>query len=269
MGSLGDSSLEECRSLLDSDSPLLNDKFQVWYGIDADSRLRLFDDGIIDLALDIVRKNSPNHSRAIREVWQMFTEILVIHNVDDEQEYVPIAKFVDKGGIPLMAAEFESRRVKTGDTQMLLTFAWCATNDYATPHILQAEVIHKYAISVIKQGITHGDFDTAMSFIRTASACSSTRTKLRADGALDAVLPYIDDLKSTLDLALRRGFRAASIVARLAGNDEQGIGPQILRGNPVLITKTVEFLNRVLDAGPQGTVINMSSKCCFFESNEN
>lgn len=96
-----------------------------------------------------------------------------------------------------------------------------------------------------------------MSFLRTLTTNESVRQELRDDGVLDVFLPFVDLLGSLTELELRRGFRAGSVIARLAGNDETGIGPQILQGNPNLIRGTTEILDRVLTAGAKRTVINM------------
>lgn len=248
-----------CRSLLTADDVdgLLDAFNPQYYGLKVDQKLKVVSSGLMALALDIVRRDSPELKMVIADVWKMFVAILPIHDVDDENELKPIEAFADLGGIELAAKEFQTR--PTSD-DLLLMFAWCATNDKATAHIVKAEV-HKYGIDLINKGPKEdsGRFDTAMSFIRAASACPSTRTKLREDGALDAVIPYLDGLKRPDEdqLSLRRGFRAASVVARLAGNDEQGPMVQLLRGNPILITRTVEVLDKVLDAGPKGTVWNM------------
>jgi hypothetical protein len=65
------------------------------------------------------------------------------------------------------------------------------------------------------------DFDICMSLLRTLSSNPSTREKLRADGVLDTAIPYVRLLgANSEDRDQRSGFRAFSIVARLAGNDE-------------------------------------------------
>ena len=99
--------------------------------------------------------------------------------------------------------------------------------------------------------------DICMSFLRTLTTYPDTRQKLRDDGVLDVFIPFIDLLGSSEDLMLRRGFRSGSVVARLAGNDETGVGAQLLKGNPVLIHGTVKILDRVIDAGPKVAVIGM------------
>jgi hypothetical protein len=59
----------------------------------------------------------------------------------------------------------------------------------------------------------------------------------------------------------RRGFRSASVIARLAGEDPIGsqhtTGQAIFVSNPEMISTTLKIFNMVLDAGPDGTVINM------------
>ena len=224
-----------------------------------DERIAMFDNGISELFFDIIKQFShkPGYEMAVSQAWAIFSAILVPQNIDDERDYIPIEKFTAANGFQYIAENFQMLRDKHS---VLLTLAWSATNDIATPAIISFG-LHKVAIAEIKKGKASPDFDTCMSFLRTLTANPSTRNQLRADGALDAVLPSLDDLKAEKDdLALRRGFRAASIVARLAGNDEQGIGPQILRGNPVLIDKTLQIFDRVLDAGAGNDVINMVSK---------
>jgi len=250
-----------CKRLLAENSAELNVRFDnpAFHQYPSlETRLSFVKDGIFALAVDIARKNSLVHAQAVAIAWTMFMNALPIQNVDNDDELKPIDEFVKLGGVELAAVEFK-KRLEKGDTSMLLMFAWCATDDNATPHIVDAG-LHKYGIQYISAGPKNDSnrFDTSMSFIRAASACYSTRSKLRSDGALDAVLPHLEGLKGSDDLSLRRGFRAGSVVARLAGNDEQGIGPQTLRGNPVLISTTVDILDRVLDAGPQGAVINMA-----------
>ena len=268
-GELEDSTVEECRALLDADSPILDEKFKVWYGINIDSRLAVLENGIVELAFDIIRKNSLNHPLAIKEAWRMLSEIVIVFDVEDDQEYIPIERLVGMGLIPMMALEFDRRRRenKNEGLEMLHALSWCASRECAIEPIMQADVVHKYAISVVKIGPPHEAYDTSMSLIRSLAASSSAqiKSKLRADGALDAILPFVDNLKhSNNDEKIKQGYRAASIVARLAGNDEAGIGPKILHGNPLVITKSVEILDRALDAGPKSSVINMRGKFnCF------
>ena len=260
-------SVARCRQLLEEDSEALNEAFLPEYDQTLSTRLGLFENGTAQLALEIIKKDSPKHTSVIKDAWTMFCDILIIRDVDDERENLPIDKFAELGGFACLAKEFERRlEAKANVGNMLVMLAWCATDVHVTPAIL-ATGIHKRCIDYVKQGeeLAGNKFDTSMSFIRAASACHSTREKLRSDGALDAVIPFLEDLKKDDedDLSLRRGFRAASVVARLAGNDETGIGPQILRGNPVLIKKTIEILDRVLDAGAKDSVIGMRSKYSY------
>jgi len=193
----------------------------------------------------------------------MFKEMIPMYNVDDEREERLVNEFVELGGLELIAKEYERSKdsdLKDADS-LMLTLGWLA-NEQNTPRIL-GHGIHKAAIEIIRKGPENNNadqFDAAMSMLRAASAYVPTRGQLREDGALSAVLPYIDLLKSdeAEGDALRYGFRAASVVARLAGNDEQGgIGVQIFRDHPVMISKMLAVFSRVLDAGPKKSVLRM------------
>ena len=263
-GVLEGSTVGECRSLLETDSASLNYKFhvQVWYGLNIDKRLKMFDDGVVALGLDIIRKNSPNHASAIKEARKMITKIVVVYDVEDDKEYIPTKKLVELGGIPLISAEFQKRRAEKGDTtDLLYAVSWCAASSSAIVPIVQSEAVHKYAISVLNDGPTHEEFDHALSLIRNLAAGDTVKAKLRNDGALNAVLPFVNDIKSDDENKFKHGYRASSVVARLVGKDEQGeAGFKILHGNPVLISKMLDTLNKALDAGPKGTVMKMLSK---------
>jgi len=258
--------VQKCRQLLEADDEALSQEFdpRSVYNIGSDNnierKLNMVKDGVLQLCIDIVRKSSDKHRYLRKDIWNMISELVVPNNVDDEKEAIPIKEFVKLGGVELAADEFKRRFHSSGDKSMLLTFAWLATVDEATPPIVECG-IHKYAIEIISKSRQENPdtFDTALAFIRTASGCYSVRQKLRDDGALKAAISLLDNLNrpEADQLALRTGFRAGSVVARLAGNDEQGEGVQVLRGNPLLIRRTTEILDKVLDAGPGGTVLNM------------
>ena len=122
---------------------------------------------------------------------------------------------------------------------------------------------HKIGIELVKQG---KELNNALSFLRSCSSNTENRVKLRADGLLGAVIPYLkclEEKKNEDDI--RNGFRTASIIARLAGNDELGEGVTLLRGNPIVIEEITKILNLVLDAGSTGSVYGMVSKSVFFK----
>jgi hypothetical protein len=162
--------------------------------------------------------------------------------------------FAEKGGVELAAKELAREPARYMVSRVLLTIAWVGTNEEVAPRVV-ASGIHKTCIKLITTRT--GDFDTAMSLVRTLTAAPACRAQLRVDGLLDAVIPYLDGLKSVSESELRGGFRAGSIIARLAGNDETGVGPQLLRNNPLLIIKTVDIFDHVLDAGAGGSYMNM------------
>jgi hypothetical protein len=71
---------------------------------------------------------------------------------------------------------------------------------------------------------------------------------------LEAIVPYLSYLE---DATVNRGFRAACLVLRLVGAERTGIGPQLLRGNPLILGTILDVFDRVLDAGSDGLVMNM------------
>lgn len=103
--------------------------------------------------------------------------------------------------------------------------SWCGQDEAAIPALIETGM-HREAIAHINA--RSRCLNQAMASMRALITLEGNPRKVvRADGGLDAVLPFLKDLSETTDGNLiRRAFRTASIVARLAGNDETGIGPQ-------------------------------------------
>ena len=220
------------------------------------NRREVQESGAIDFCVEYVKANSSSPF-ALNFAWDMINKFIIIDDVDDPEEYGPdsTASHVANLGIIEVIAEC----LQQADCNVEVMFdivSWMAQEQPLIPKFVSLGV-HKMAISILKSN-DENLIDSSLAVIRAFSALEGpTRKIIREDGGLDAVLPFIGLLGSENELELRRGFRSGSIVARLAGNDETGVGVQILRGNPILISKTVEILDRVYDAGPTGTVINM------------
>ena len=219
---------------------------------DVHTRLRLEEIGGLQLAMDVIRDDSDNALTG--RAWVVLQNFVLVNRVDDPLEMKPIDVFVARGGVELACIELNRDEPRWAQT-ILTALAWTSTNEKAVPRVV-ASGAHKIGIRYIRD--QHPQYlDISMSFIRSTSVAAACRSTLRADGALEAFLPFIECNNSNEPFQMRRGFRAASVVARLAGNDETGIGPQTLRNNPSLISTTLRIFSQVLDAGPHGTVINM------------
>ena len=182
------------------------------------NRLELEEIDGVRLALDIIRQGTKDDV-IIARAWVLLQNFVLVNRVDDPLEMKPIDIFVSRGGVELAAIEMSRGEPRWGQT-LLTILAWTSTNEKAVHRVL-ASGVHKVGIAFIRD--SHPQFvDISMSFIRSASAASACRATLRADGALSAFLPFIDCNKSEEPFQMRRGFRAASVVARLAGNDETG-----------------------------------------------
>ena len=235
---------EECFRRLDNETEWISLK----------NRRDMENFGVIKLAIATLKRDDiSTHIRFL--CWSWILNYVIIDDLDDENEYglnAPMNLFLRAGGNDLLSQDFEV--FKTLWSKLFAVTSWCSQDLSNIPEFIRRE-FHKYALVSINARDENLDF--AISIIRAFSALEGpTRLILRKDGALEAVLPFLDCLQSNTDAELRRGFRTGSIVARLAGNDETGIGPQIIRGNPILVSKTVEILNKVLDAGPTGRVLN-------------
>jgi len=218
-----------------------------------EERMQLEEFGGVQLALDYIR-SEPDDAHLLGRAWVLMQNFVLVSNVDNPLELKPIEIFVERGGIELAVAEMTRAEPRWGQV-ILTTLAWTSTNEKVVPRIV-ASGVHKVGIKFVREA--NAQFlDISMSFIRSVSAAASCRSTLRADGALEAFLPFVNCNKSTEQYLMRRGFRATSIVARLAGSDETGIGPQFLHNNPEVIRTTLKIFNDVLEAGPNGTVINM------------
>lgn len=255
--------LQSWREMLEKeDAAGLNDSFGLagpfGYGTSTVVRLQLFKLGFVQIALQIATSDPTKFGVARLDAWQFFEGLLPRVNSADDSEDEVLKQFWKLNGVALLVDEIERReQQKEEPAELYKACGWLATVDEITPDLLKTG-IHKRAIANLASSYASADTkDSSMSFLRTASACYSTRGILRADGALTAVTPFLECLKNSDTISLRMGFRAGSVVARLAGNDEDGIGPQVLRGNPLLIARNVEILNLTLDAGPGGQVFNM------------
>lgn len=133
---------------------------------------------------------------------------------------------------------------------------WVAEDPAYIPRLVELGV-HAEAVKHIRDDDSRGS--TSMSLLRTFAALEgTTRSKLREDGVLDHVLPLLNRLKPENVGVERIGFNAASIVSRLAGNDEAGgMGSETLHGNPLIIQSLIAFLNGAVDGGAQGDFLNM------------
>ena len=213
-------------------------------------------EGVVSLAIETLKMGSNVGSNIRNICWRWIQNYVIIDDANDPSEFgltAPMNVFANAGGVKLIGEELSRPDCSLG--LMFSIIFWCVHEPTLIHEFIKLGV-HKYAINSVK--IQDNDLDLALSVIRELSYLEgSTRRILREDGALDAVLSLLDCLKSTNDTELRRGFRAGSVIARLAGNDESGNGAQIFRINPLLIAKTIEVLDRSLDAGPSGTVINM------------
>jgi hypothetical protein len=211
--------VQRCRELWNQ--PEFSNTFTLFYQncqfTNVESRLRLEEIDGVQLSLDVIRDEK--EPVAVGRAWLILQNFVLVHSVDDLDEMKPIDIFVQRGGVELAAIELSRAEPRWTQT-ILTTLAWTSTNEKAVPRVI-ASGVHKVGIAFVRD--QHPNFlDISMSFIRSASVARECRSTLRADGALEAFLPFISCNKSKEHLLMRRGFRAASVVARLAGNDETG-----------------------------------------------
>ena len=229
------------------------------------NRMAFVEVGGLDICVDVLRNFATSSSNTNDYVWAMTETCLIIDDLEDPAELQPILHFQKLGG-PLYLAD----GLKTAESQsqsMTRIFncaSWCCQVVETIPAMVDTGC-PSLAIRII-QDANHTNVDIAMSFLRSMTVLEGpTRTQIRDAGGLNCVLQYLSLFQYDDDQNLRRAFRAGSIVARLAGNDETGIGPATLRGNPLLISKTVQILDRVLDAGPKGS----RTRQALFQRTEN
>lgn len=219
-------------------------------------RLLAVEQGIIPCIVDVLRK-AKFYQYSNSWCWEILQDLVVTQNVDDEEEKKPIQAFANLGCIQL--CEKELQRVESDQIEpVLLILGWICTNDAVSPLVVDLKV-HLPVIQRFKENPSDPMLmNYGLSFLRTCCGNPVNREKLREDGLLEIVIPYLKLLNNQhSEVDLRNGFRAGSICARLAGNDESGKGVELLRGNPVLIRETTKVLDMVIDSGSSGIVLGM------------
>ena len=171
--------------------------------------------GTIDLAFDVLRRRVDSPLALRGRMWAWLQSFVIVDDLDDKRELQTIDSFVARGGIELAVSELDRPNCDFSSI-VLSTLAWCSMNPIHVPRIMGTGV-HKDAIRYI-----HSDrpelMDIYMALIRGLCGLpfSATQRTLRADGAVDVVARFLEDLSPEHDdIRVRRGFRAASIITRL------------------------------------------------------
>ena len=219
--------INQCRVDLSDIGPYIHlDELLLWGTLSNRKRNERL--GLIDFAFDVLRNRACTHVEIRACLWTWLQGLVIVDDSDDVRELEPINGFVDRGGIELAARELIYSDDRSSDTALLSALAWCSMNPAHTPRIISTGV-HKLAISYIDSR-NWEVLDISMALLRGLCARRGrTRKILRADGAQSVVIPMLVDLNATNDdIRLRRSFRAASTVARLAENDESGKKNELL-----------------------------------------
>jgi hypothetical protein len=194
--------VEKCRELWNSpEFPQAFTSFcQSCVFTNVENRLMLDEIGGVDLVLDVLRDGKRMHPHMIIRSWTILQNFVLVNRVDEPLEMKPIEIFVEKGGVELATIELSRNEPRWGQT-ILTTLAWTSTNENVVPRVI-ASGVHKVGIRYVREA--HPNFmDISMSFIRSASAAKSCRAALRADGALEAFLAYVECSKSEDQIMMR------------------------------------------------------------------
>ena len=106
---------------------------------------------------------------------------------------------------------------------------------------------------------------SALAFLQNLSLFPSTHAALRACGVLENMaVPLLTRLSSPEATQSRMAVRAGSIVCRMVGRDESGLGPELIQSNPVLVDSFIALTREILDAGPNGSVAGVNSDPATF-----
>lgn len=213
--------IERCRADLNIHEPFVQlDQLLIWGRLS--NRQRNEDIGLIEFAFEALRNRECNDSTIRACLWGWLQSFVIVDDLDDKREITTIDIFASRGGIELAVMELTLPSCNYG-TIVLSTLAWCSMNSAHIPRILGTG-IHKDAIAHI--AAARGDLlDISMALVRgLCGSPGATRRTLRADGAVEAVVPFLVDLQAAdeEEVHVRRGFRAASVVARLAGGESSG-----------------------------------------------
>ncbi|KAH9259154.1 hypothetical protein BASA81_002774 [Batrachochytrium salamandrivorans] len=234
-----------------------------------ESRMQMYDNGVVSCLAKLVQRRGEIDPRWISQIWYWLHLFVLIDDLDDPRErlgsHTPSQICFQLG---MFASCPEELTQNFDNCEACLGFvSWCSQDESLIPPLLEVGV-HTQAILHIKRGVL---VDNCLALLRSLSTPNTgqVRAMIRKEGGLDCVLPYLRDLKETGEVGegkedeaeaaarVRRGFRAASLVARLAGNDETGIGPQVLKGNPLVVRTLGDILNQVILAGAKGSVFGM------------
>lgn len=186
--------------------------------------------------------------------WALLLAFIFPESCEDEflDEFTQTA--VDHGILEHAAVEIAHYRDQQYIANMLLCLAWISTNEQCATRVIACGIV-RFCLECIALRNQH--MDCSMSLIRALSASVSCRPVLRSVGVLDMAIPFLQGLHGPEMDSIRQGFRAGSLVARLAGSDVSGIGPETLKNNPLLIQRTIDILENVLRVGPTGNYMNM------------
>jgi len=209
--------------------------------------------GVIDFSFSWLRDENLTHAIIRDRLWDWLQAFVIIDDLDDENELEPIRAFVSRGGIELAAQEIDDPDCIFREA-LLSILSWCCMVPEYIPRVMSTG-IHKMAIRFVNEDPEEDTAEISMSLLRALSSLGGPlRDCLLHDGLLECVRVYIRDLHSPAnDVRLRRAFRAASIITRLADRDKSGRGKRMLLRHPRIITLTLDMLDRVLTVGSRGT----------------
>lgn len=188
------------------------------------------------------------------QCWRYLRDFVVIQDLDNANEYG--AQSTSQVCLELGVLEHcrDELALNYSDCEDVLYFiGWVVQNPATIPRLVDSGC----HVEMIQHVVARDSMlEPSMAALRALSILEGpVRQRLREDGALDAAVPFLSELTSVLEgedeAKLRQGFRATSIVSRLAGNDEAGIGPEVLRGNPLAVATLVLFLQRAIANGQE------------------
>ncbi|KAH9251147.1 hypothetical protein BASA81_011046 [Batrachochytrium salamandrivorans] len=201
------------------------------------------------------RATDPSIPKAVFTLcWRYLRDFVVIYDLDNANEYGPQSTSqvcLELGVLEHCRDELVQNYSDCED--VLYFIGWVVQNPATIPRLVDLGCHVEMIQHVVARD---GMLEPSMAALRALTILEGpVRQRLREDGALDAAVPFLSELTSVHEgedeAKLRQGFRATSIVSRLAGNDEAGIGPEVLRGNPLAVATLVLFLQRAIANGQQ------------------
>ncbi|KAH9253623.1 hypothetical protein BASA81_008459 [Batrachochytrium salamandrivorans] len=218
--------------------------------------------GVVHFGCELIRREESNFPIQVRlSAWRWLQNYVIIDDLDNPLEVgmgSPIQVCQGLNALPLAAMELKRSMSNPHIVNAVLSFvAWCAQDEACIPELIKLGV-HQVAIANINQGDSNLFLDQSMAVIRSlTSREGETRQALIRDGALTCMLPFLRHLdeREVSEVHIRRGFRAGSVLLRLGENS--ALAQQVIRGNPMLLKRTLDVLTQVLNVGPTATVYNM------------